>query len=113
MQTLELGIHAPIITTDSEYDRWWREIGQFLQPADIASPEQLELFRLFGAAVYADRSEEIGLIRADAQANEDESTKSATRAKGAMSDIENVLSETISDAEKMSAVQKLINDYNK
>lgn len=61
--------------TTSDYERYWREEGQFLEPSGNLSSEALELAKRVGAAVWEDQQGAINEARKereDAQEDKDE-----------------------------------------
>jgi hypothetical protein len=51
------------INTSEDFDAWWRDTGQFLQPCDTADEEMREQFRLYASKMFKEREDAIEEVR--------------------------------------------------
>lgn len=95
----------PTINTTSKYDKWWRSAGQFLQPADIATPEKLKYLKSFGASMFEYFNAEISELKADLE----ESEKNADeRVNDLKQTIEDIVAGDHSDSEKLADIKSKV-----
>lgn len=95
----------PTMNTTEEFDQWWREAGQFIQPADMATQEQLEQFRLFGSSVFQEFSSQIQELKDNAANAEEEASEHSADTPNRLKEI---LEDDLSDSEKLQAIEKYL-----
>ena len=95
--------------TTHDYDRYWSNTGQFLQPCDRLAGAELEPFRQFGAQIYEDVSGEF-------QSALDIAAKDAAAAEEKVEDLEDnfrELKEALRQAVDESDADTIKHEINK
>lgn len=100
------------INTSEDFDRWWMETGQFLQPCDVADSEMREQFRLFASKMYGFEDnyyrEKFEKVDADLSDAQDELAERDKEIETLEADLNEVLASSDPDAQKLRDITALL-----
>lgn len=94
-----------IVVTSEHFDQWWRDCGQFLPPADVATGEDLERLRTFANSMFKDHfqnlEDKISNLESDAESAEEDARK-------AMDDFKKSISTALESKSPLEEIKKLL-----